>query len=178
MAENPRMYILSGVAFAGKSTLANEISSITGMRKVSIDDITQERGLVGKDISGREFTALWSDLDKRAGESVKEGRDTIVDTCSMTKTRRDQLREIAKQNKATPILVYVDISYEEARQRWTANNEHPTRAPLHINNFEYVLEHYEPPIQEEHIVFHARDNISEWITNNISSNNSFPSRSD
>jgi hypothetical protein len=149
------MYILSGMSFAGKSVLAREISRAKHVEIIDPDEVAHERrlGLHGEFLSD----AVWCDILKQ-----------LYDTTAFNKEQRDHLREIARACGATPIVIIVSIEREEAFKRWQENTLSRQRALVHIEDFQMCADAFTfPGEDEEYLVYHADEESSLWIKNNL-----------
>jgi predicted kinase len=165
MAEKPRLYVLTGLPFAGKTTLGKAIAKSKKIPIVDLSDIICEKGLSGKDIAGSQFAQMDEEAGRRASGYLQKSTDVVYDITPFTKTRRDRIRSLANENEARFILIFVDIPREETLRRYRKQNNRKHLA--HENNVMYVTAHFEAPTEEEHIVFHAGENIHEWVKSNV-----------
>jgi predicted kinase len=128
----PRLYILCGLPFAGKSTLARALAAQRGCTHVAIDAINTARGL---GLSGAALTAAeWDETYRLAFEqlaaALRSGRSAINDAANYTRAQRDHLRALAADARAESGTLFIDVAAEEARRRWLANrapDEHALR---------------------------------------------------
>jgi predicted kinase len=165
MAKKPRMYVLTGLPFAGKTTLGKAIANSKQISMVALSDIICERGFSGKDIPGSQFARMDEEAERRARGYIRRGADVVYDITPFTKTRRDRIRNLAKESEAEFILIFVDTPREETLRRYRKQNNREYID--HKNNVMYVTDHFEPPKEEDHLLFQAGENISEWIANNL-----------
>ena len=72
----PTLYLLSGIAFSGKTTLGRAISEHAGLQVVSTDEINDLRGLAGGDgIPPEEWEKTHAIAVSWLDELMRSGRD-------------------------------------------------------------------------------------------------------
>jgi len=77
-----RLYLICGLPFSGKSTLAARLAQWLGCPVVSFDAINQERGLhfAGeRELTGAEWAETYAIARERVAERLKLGQDIILD---------------------------------------------------------------------------------------------------
>jgi len=164
------MYVLSGVSFAGKSVLARQISEAKHIEIIDPDDIAHEKGLGlhGEFLSDAVWHVIHHEAENRARSLLYAGKSIVYDTTAFNKEQRDHLRKIASASGATPIVIIVSIAREEAFKRWQENNISKQRSVVHIEDFQMCTDAFTfPGDDEKYLVYHAREDISSWIANNL-----------
>lgn len=165
------MYILSGMSFAGKSVLARQISRAKHMEIVDPDEVAHEKGLGlhGEFLSDAIWREIHHEAEDRAKRVLRSGKSLVYDTTAFNKEQRDHLREIAQACGATPIVIIVSISKEEAFKRWHENNRTKQRALVHLEDFQMCADTFTfPQKDEDFLVYHTGEEISLWIEKNLS----------
>lgn len=167
--EKPKLYILTGIPFAGKTTLGKEIFQTIPATFISIDDIGLKQiiEVSGEKIKQTTFDMLHKIAAERAQCSLIAGNIVIYDS-TIYKVTREYLRLVARECKAEAIIIFVSTPREEAYRRWEKNRTTLERHSPHPASFAKFTESFEPPDNtEKHVVFHADDNIAKWIKHNI-----------
>lgn len=107
--ENPKLYIMCGLAFSGKSTLARKIAEHTGSELISFDKLWVEKDKeksVPKDAEG------WRYIRDVAQEKVlallKVGKTVVYDDNNPRKEHREELKQVAKKAEVRAVVVYLD----------------------------------------------------------------------
>lgn len=170
MGEKLRMYILTGISCAGKSTLGRAIAETTKAEIIELNAILKEMGigLQGEHIPEEQYILFHREAERIAKEKLLAGISIVYDVTPFTREKREQLKRLAIECKADTLLVYVNTPFDLALQRWESTRESPDRfININFDNFRYVAEHFEPPIDEPHIVFQAGDIVSEWINRHL-----------
>ncbi|MEO7002265.1 MAG: ATP-binding protein [Ktedonobacterales bacterium] len=148
-APAPCLYILCGLAFAGKSTLVREMvmRSAGRLALVSLDAINGESGLGldGRRILPAEWDMTYAEAYRRIGVLLAEGRSVIFDATSFTRRQRDELRAIAAPYNAATQVIYVTTPEAVARERLHRNREMGSRADVRDDDFALVVDALEPP---------------------------------
>jgi predicted kinase len=166
----PIFYILTGLSFAGKSVLARDIRSERGLDIIDPDAVGHEMGLGlhGEFVSDAHWSTIHAEAERRAARLLEQGRDVVYDTTSFTRPQRDALRALADAHGATPIVIYVSISCDQAWLRWEENNETRERFLIHPDDFAMVADHFEPPGRDESsLVYQAGEDRRVWIDRHI-----------
>ena len=170
----PRLYILCGLPYAGKTTLAKELVKRFGFVYIDIDQINTnfDVGLVGAPISPEAWKRTYTEAYKQLKDALGAGQSVLFEGASYTKELRDQLRTIAFEREGVSQVIYVDISESEARQRLHSNRITQHRHDVHDDNFAIVANHFEPPAQEEQVLYFLQSEpLEEWILQNFKTTN-------
>ena len=148
------LYILCGLPFAGKSTLARALAAILGGQLVSLDAINTERGLGldGRGIAAAEWAASYAEADRRISQALSVGRSVVSDAAHFTRAERDRARTIARRYGVDTCVLYLPISPDEAQRRLMANRARRTRPDVRDEDFWLVVTHFEPPDDESDVL--------------------------
>lgn len=167
----PTLYILCGLPFAGKTTLAKELVKHFGFVHIDIDQINTNFcvGLRGASISQEEWEITYTEAYKQLGDTLDSGQSVLFEGTSFTKVLRDQLRAIADERSVLSWVIYVDISESEARQRLHYNRVTQQRYDVRDDNFAFVTTYFEPPTVEERVIHYDQSQpLDVWIHQNFS----------
>ncbi len=170
MAAPPRMYILTGLSFAGKSSPARVIGASLGIPIVDPDGIAHERGLGlgGEFLSDAQWTLIHAEAERRAARTLKAGGGLVYDTTAFDRRQRQGLRGLAAAGGAEPVLIWVSIGRREAMRRWARNNETRERFAVHADDFHMVADAYTPPGGDEpHLMFAAGQDPARWVSRHL-----------
>lgn len=160
------LYILCGLPFAGKSTLAKEMVNRLGIKRVSIDDINSERGIWNDEtgLSSEEWTKTYEIAYQRIATFINQGESVVDESANFTREQRDRLRAIAEQYNVQTCVIFVDVSLAEVRRRWQANRQTLERNDVRDDDFAHVIEFFEPPIANENVLLYDGSLMPrEWI---------------
>src|SRR5687768_7878376 len=101
-ADRPRLFILCGLPFTGKSTLARNLAARIGAEHVEIDQINTERG-VGLDdavIGVADWDVTYTVSFQLVERHLVAGHSVIYDATNYTREQRERLRAIADTCRA------------------------------------------------------------------------------
>ena len=125
-------------------------------------------GLHGELLSDAVWREIHEDAEDRAKRLLRSGKSLVYDTTAFNKEQRDHLRELARVCGATPIVIIVSISREEAFKRWQENNQTKQRALVHLDDFQMCADAFTfPQEDEEFLVYHAGEENSLWVEKNL-----------
>lgn len=160
------LYIMCGLSFSGKTTLAKELVKHLGVKRVSIDEINNERGIWDDEtgLSAQEWDNTYQEAYRRIDAFLSQRESVVDDSVNFTREQRDRLRAIAKKHGAFPLVIFVDTPLAEARRRQQENRQTRLRGDVRDDDFDYVVQHFEPPTADENVLcFSGRISPEEWI---------------
>jgi predicted kinase len=169
-----RLYILCGLPFAGKTTLAKELVKRFGLTQIDVDQINTNFGvgLLGASISPEEWERTYVEAYKQLADALNSRQSVLFEGASYTKELRDRLRAIAYKRGVASRVIYVDISESEARQRLHSNRITQHRHNVRDDNFALVVTYFEPPREDEGVIhYHQSLPLEEWIECHFHSQN-------
>jgi len=165
MVERPEMFILTGISFSGKSCLARAISKTLGIPIIDPDGIAHESGsgLSGGFLSDAHWAVFHGEAEERVARLLEAGRSLVYDTTAFNQQQRQRLKDLAGRYNAAQVLIWVSTSREEARRRWERNNETRERFAVHVEDFDMVANHFEPPGDgEPHLEYDGTQDLAHW----------------
>jgi predicted kinase len=126
---NPRLVVLCGTAYSGKSTLAADLVRQLDARIVSLDEINERRGLWGGDgIPVEQWQATHAIAADEVRQHLTSGTSVILDDTSALRFLRDGWRALAASVGDAFHLVYLDVDHATIRRRQVANQTNRTGA--------------------------------------------------
>lgn len=166
----PKLYIMCGLAFSGKSTLARKIAESTGSVRITFDELWIEidkESPVPKDEKG------WKLIRKIGQERVlaalEEGKSVVYDDNNIRYEHREELRNVANRVGLESIVIYLNTPIEIIKQREQENKVTGARHEVEPENFQKVLEQLElPTLEENTIEFSPEMNIEKWTLDLLS----------
>jgi len=165
--KKPCLYILCGLPFAGKTTLARVLESRLEVSRVAIDDINTERGVWNDEtgMSPEEWTNTYNEAYRRINLLLSQRKSVVYDSVNYTKELRDRLRAIAENYDARTVVIYVDIPVAEVLRRWRENRQTSGRADVRDSDFAEVLNHFESPTEDEHVLrYDGSIPVEDWVS--------------
>ena len=148
------LYIMCGLPFAGKTTLAKEMVKMLSVRRVSVDEINGERGVWNDDtgMSPEEWTRTYEIAYQRIATFLRQGESVVDESANFTKEQRDRLRAIAEKYNAQAYVIFVDVPLAEVQRRWQANRQTMVRNDVRDDDFAHVVKYFEPPTENENVL--------------------------
>ncbi len=165
------LYILCGLPFAGKTTLAKRLAARFGFVHIDMDRInnTLGIGLNGEVITPEQWDRAYAEYYRQLEENLKVGHSVIFDTAAFTRSQRDTLRAIARRWHVPSQVIYLAVAEEEARRRWQENRAAGWRYDVRDEDFAQVAALFEPPAPDEYaIVYEPSQNLDAWIQQHFS----------
>lgn len=147
----PTLYLLCGLAFSGKTTLAAALRHRLGCTVVSGDEINARRGLHGGDGLPPEE---WARTHRLALAEVEELMRrsvpaVVVDDTNCYRFLRDDYRALARRHAYAVRLLVLDVPLAEVRRRMAVNEESRGRRRLDPEVFEEHRRGFEWPGHDE-----------------------------
>lgn len=151
------MALMCGLSFAGKSTLAAQLSEALPASLVSLDLINEERGLHGgQGIPLEEWAETNRIAHERGRELLDKGFHVVVDDTGSLRFIRDGWRKIAVHCDAPFVVVWVQISPELQEARIHANRKSQCRPDMTDAVLHDHRASFEPPTDEEALAVDAQ----------------------
>lgn len=165
------MYTITGLPYAGKTTLTKELIKRFGFSVVSIDEINTKRG-VGINpeipITQPDWDIAYSEAFNKLKKHLSEGKSVIFDGGSLLFREREIQRQIAKEFGAEHKLVYVIAPKELIEKRRLENLEIKARGHVRDDDFEEALNMFEESRESENpIIFTQGMDMDRWISDHI-----------
>lgn len=160
-----KLYIMCGLAFSGKSTLARKIAEYTDGKLIAFDKLWVEQDkkkLVPEGVKGWRYIRDLAQKDIFA--SLRAGNSVVYDENNPKKEHRKELWDVAKKAGADAVVIYLNTSLDIIRDREEANRSAQNRHNVELKNFEKVMRDLEVPTADENImIFTPEMNIDDFI---------------
>ena len=168
MTQNPTLYILCGLPFAGKSTVARALAARSGCAQIEIDAINTARGLGldGSALSAADWHATYQLAFDELKRTLTAGQSASFDATNYTRAQRGHLRALATAAGAVSVTIFGDVAPVAARRRWLANRARGAseRNDVRDDDFQNVLDHFEPPAPEERTLrYDGAESLEVWL---------------
>lgn len=163
-------YILCGLPFSRKTTLANLLVGGLNIISINLDAINGlfGVGIDGAAISPEEWDRTYAEAYRQIGEALATGHSVLFDATNFTHEQRDMQRNIATRYNIPSQVIYVDVSEEEARQRWLRNRMTHERHDVRDEDFELVVRNFEPPTEDEQVIRYDQSmQFEDWLLHNF-----------
>lgn len=163
------LYLLCGLAFSGKSTLAAVLARRLGARVVSLDAINAERGLDGGlGIPAEEWGRTHAVALERAAAELRAGRPVVVDDTNCFRFLRDDHRRAADRQGVPTVVIHLDAPFSRVLERLRANDRDPTRPPVTEAVLLELAARFEPPGPDEAtLVFPTGADPEAWVARHL-----------
>ena len=169
-AGGPRLLLLCGLAFSGKTTLARALARRLALPCVSLDEINAERGLSpgGRGLPAEAWEGSHAVAETRLVATFASGRSAVLDDTGCFRWLRDRYRELARRHGCDTVVVFVDTPVEVIRARIDENTRASNRSTIIEEVFARHVAEFESPEPDERVVrFTPSDDIDVWITANL-----------
>lgn len=159
------VYLLCGMAFSGKTTLASTLARHARAVIVSLDEINASRGLHGgTGIPVEEWARTHQEALSQVERFLAAGRSVIVDDTNCFRFLRDNYRAVAERHGARTITIYLDRPLDLLLERIRENERTGARPPVTEPVLRELAEKFEPPGPDEEAFFLPLDvAIETWV---------------
>ncbi len=164
---NLRLFVLCGLPFSGKTTLARALARQLQLEHIEVDAVHRERGVLAAErpLGPQDWRAAYLRSLRRAALVLRQGRSVIFDATSHRRAQREQLRRLAQANGATMTIIHLDLPLAEINRRRSGNHQAPQRPAIPDAEFDRVAEQFEPPQPSDGVVvrYTAQCSFETWI---------------
>jgi predicted kinase len=160
-----RLFMMCGITFSGKTTVAKQLVQALGCAYVSLDEINAERGQHGGEgIAVGEWERTHGIARERMRELMVRGEDIVLDDTNCFRWLRDRYREFACEHGYVTQLLYLQVSLQEVEARIARNTMTAARHSIESRVFgEHVREFENPQADEVVTVLRNAEDVSRWI---------------
>lgn len=155
----PILYIMCGVGFSGKSTLAKKIAGHTRAVLVSQDGMYFEKKDelgVDQDDDG-QWRMLLDMCLKRILENLSQGRSVVFDNTNTKFEHREELRRLAGRVGAETKVVFLDTPIEVQKERQERNKLTQERHDVKQEYLDQAIKELEIPTETENVLVFKPD---------------------
>jgi predicted kinase len=166
--DRPRLYIITGLPYSGKTVLSRELLRRFGFGYASVDDEITSGNLDVTRMSQRDWDDVYSRAYGELERLLHTGQTVVFDGGSLKRSERQNLRDIAHGCGADAVVVYVNTSPEQAAARRRRNLVTQERAHLEEQTVDTALAMFEVPAADERpITYNAAMDLQRWLEHNI-----------
>ena len=166
MMKRPRLYIIFGIPFSGKSTLVRELVRQRGCRAIDIDAINTARGvgIAGAPITPEDWEISFASARTQLDDALAAGESVAYDGHVWSRAQREDFRALASAAGADITFIYLDVPESVARKRWQANRQTAQRHDVPDDLFTQAVELMEPPDETESVMrYDGVAPVAAWI---------------
>ncbi|MFA7193706.1 MAG: ATP-binding protein [Candidatus Paceibacterota bacterium] len=139
-----KLYILCGLPFAGKSLLSKEIENKIGAKLISFDKNWVELSKTNFELN---YETALEDCKNKIKENLQNNISVIYDSTNTHPATREIFINLAKENNAEPIIIYLEVPLEEIKRRRAQSLIDKTHHEVSDENFNRSIEHLEAPAE-------------------------------
>lgn len=158
------LFILTGLPYAGKTTLRNQLVDKYGFSSVSVDEVIDREGFDTDTMTQEQWNFAYSEAYRNLTELLSSGKTVVVDIGNLKRSERDTARSIGHVHAVDTKLIYVDTSRQDVIKRQKKNEETQERGQLTEFLLNRAFDMFEPPTPDEKpIVYKHEMRIEEWM---------------
>lgn len=166
-----KLYILCGIPFAGKTTIAQKISEKLGFIKVDLDEVKFQlfgNSIKDEDIDQKGWNKIYQRMYGLIEKHLKDGKTVIQDAGNFTKSERSVVRDIAEKLGVEVITIFVATPEHIAKERLLANKQKLNRFDITLASFQSAAQEMQIPQDDENVVMYdMQSDIDDWIGKHI-----------
>ncbi len=162
----PTLYIMCGVGFSGKSTLAKQISEHTGAVLVSQDALffEKEKELNLDQDSDDQWRMLLEMCKERIRQYLSEGKSVAYDSTNTRFEHREEIRKVAKLLGVPTKVIFLDTPIEVQKERQNKNLETGERHDVKQEYLDQAIAELEIPTESENtLTFKPNDTVEDFL---------------
>ena len=165
----PSLYIMCGLPFSGKTTIARALASRCDFVHLDLDALARAKSLFPEEgINDEQWSQMFREAYQQIALILTSGNSVVFDAVNYDRAGRDRLRMIAQQSDSSVYVVYIDLPIREIEQRRQANLADQTRPLVRDIDFAELVRGFEiPTVEENLLIFDGTQSISEWIKRHI-----------
>lgn len=168
----PTLYVMCGLPFSGKTTLARALANQCGFVHLDLDAIARAKSLFPEEgISDEQWGQVFREVYRQVATLLTSGKSVIFDAVNYDRVGRDRLRTIAQQSGSSVHVIYMNLSIQKIEQQRQANQANHQRPPVRDKDFVELAAGFEiPTVEENLIVYDGTQPVPEWIKDHIRCN--------
>jgi len=167
----PINYLLVGLPYSGKSTLAIELKNRYDFAQINIDELKFKKGYKDKgddEVPDKVWDEIFIEADELIIKYLKEGKNIANEYAWVTRAWRDRARKVAKDAGFDTKVIYIKIPLSVIKERWLKNNQSKSRFQWPEHEFENYINDFEVPTTYENVIVYDQSiPANDWIKNNI-----------
>jgi predicted kinase len=166
MMTRPRLYIVFGIPFSGKSTIVRELVRQRGCAVVDIDAINTARGvgISGAPITAEDWAISFASARSQLDAALAAGESVAYDGHVWSRAQRDKFRAVASAAGANITFIYLDIPESVVHERLLANRRAAQRFDVPDDLFAQAVALMELPDEAESVMrYDGSEPVAAWV---------------
>ncbi len=165
----PVVYIMCGLPFSGKTTLARALVARCGVTHLDLDIMAMAEGLFPEvGVSEEQWGKIFENAHHRSAELLKSGKSVVFDSVNFDRGVRDRIRTDAERVGCSARVIYLQLPLEEIERRRQANRSSCARPEVLESDWQEIVNGFEIPTEDEDVLlFDGTLAPEEWIKNLI-----------
>lgn len=169
---NPINYLLVGLPYSGKSTMAKYLEDNLGFSHINIDQLKWNRGYTNvgdDDVPDQVWDEIFLEADRILVDLLHSGKNVANEYAWITLDWRERTKKVATEAGFETIIIYIDISKEEVMKRWKDNLIKKDHFHWPEDEFKKILNDFEQPTNDEKVLRYDQSiPLEDWVKQNIS----------
>lgn len=162
------LYIVTGLPYAGKTTLIKKLIERFGLVSVSVDQFIEKENLDVKNMNQKDWDRVYIQAYVGLKKLLISDKSVLFDGGSLKRSERDTLKKIAGEAGVKWKMIWVNTPEETIRGRWNNNQTTRERDQLEKEVLEKAMKMFEEPTPDEYyITFNSGMDFEEWVKSNI-----------
>ena len=162
------LYIITGLPYAGKTTLVHELVRRFGFTAISVDEFIDQGGYVVERMTQADWDRVYTQAFQGLRNHLLRNKTVVFDGGSLKRSERDTLKRIAEEAGALAKLIYINTPRDVIGKRWLENQTSKVRDHVEETTMDKALDMFEEPQREENpILYNQNTNLESWIKTNI-----------
>jgi predicted kinase len=162
----PHLFILCGLPFSGKTTLARAMAERFNLVHIELDAVHGERGLdlKGEPPSREDWIEAYRRSFRKLDEVLANENSAVFDATSYRRVHRQRLGRIADRYGVSTTIIYLDVDEAEAKRRRDENRTTNERPNVRDDDFALVSDEMQLPSMDENpVIYHPIEDVYVWI---------------
>ena len=164
----PTLYILCGLPFSGKTTLAKKIAAYMKCTLIGFDSVWKEleSELDPKMDKVEEWKFVLNRTHDRIRDLLRKNKSVVYDDINARIEHREALRNIAKECHASSIVLFVNTPLSIIKERERDNKAVQQRHDVEPENFKNALAQFQKPRSVENVMeYTPQTDTTLWLKN-------------
>jgi predicted kinase len=161
----PTVYLLCGLPFSGKTTLAQTLAQRCGFVHVDVDGMARDKGLrPDQGISEVLWAQVFDAAYQRLLTLLASGKSVLFDAVNYDRKGREHIRSLVQPSGNPVRVIYVVAPMADIERRREESQRRSERAGVRDEDLQWLIDKFEAPTTDEDvIVYDGSVSAEEWI---------------